>query len=171
MIAWPARTLRLVLLRGLVLVLAGSLASCGGSKRASNGAKLDPDVVRFRLPLRENPIDPAAAFRCYGSCQPEETPTSYLACLKECPAFDTTHGITCADYEVPPYAACLTARKLRPNEELEPGWVIVGAIAGLAIIVSLASLCSSANGSNCGSWGYPSWYPGAPITGQPVTPQ
>lgn len=148
-----ARALSSSSLRVLVLLLASALASCGGSKRSAGGAKLDPDVVRYRLPLRENPIDSAEAFRCYGACQPEATPDSYLSCLRECPGFDTTHGVTCADYEVPPYAACFTARKLKPGEEPGPGWVVVGTILQTVIVVSLASLCASSD--SCNSWTYP----------------
>lgn len=149
-------TLALLLALPLSLPLTSGLVACGGSKkRSASGARLDPDVVRYRLPLRENPIDSGEAFRCYGACQPEETPVAYLQCLRQCPGFDTTHGVVCADYEVPPYAACLTARKLRPDEELDPGWVALGTAAGVVIAVSLASLCSSS--SSCSNWGYPGY--------------
>lgn len=149
-------TLALLLALSLSLALTSGLVACGGSKkRSASGARLDPDVVRYRLPLRENPIDSGEAFRCYGACQPEETPVAYLQCLRQCPGFDTTHGVVCADYEVPPYAACLTARKLRPDEELDPGWVALGTAAGVVIAVSLASLCSSS--SSCSNWGYPGY--------------
>jgi len=150
----------------LALPLGSTLTGCSGNKkRSASGARSDPDVVRYRLPLRENPIDSGEAFRCYGACQPEETPTGYLQCLRQCPGFDTTHGVTCADYEVPPYAACLTARKLRPDEELAPGWVALGTVAGVIIAVSLASLCSSS--ASCSNWGYtgyplPARGPGSP---------
>lgn len=132
----------------ILLLLATGLASC--SKRKSGAPKRDADVVRYRLPLRENPVSSEEAFRCYGACQPEDTPGGYLNCLRECPGFDTTHGITCADYEVPPYAACLTARKLKPEEEIPPGWVAVATIAGTIIALSLASACTS--NQNCNSW-------------------
>lgn len=148
-----ARAVPAPVLRALTLALIASLASCGGPKRSVGGAKLDPDVVRYRLPLRENPVDPAEAFRCYGACQPEETPDSYLACLMECPGFDTTHGLMCADYEIPPHAACFTARKLRPNEEVPPGWIVVGVALKTAIVISLASLCASSQ--SCNNWSYP----------------
>jgi len=131
-------------------LVASPLSGCGGTKRSASGAKLDPDVVRYRLPLRENPVDSPEAFRCYGACQPEETPVGYLDCLRECPGFDTTHGVTCADYEVPPYAACLTARKLRPKEEIPPGWIAIGTLAGVVVVTALASVCAA--GTNCNSW-------------------
>lgn len=151
---------------GLLLALLVAVGSCGGKKRPPGGVRRDADVIRYRLPLRENPVDSGEAFRCYGACQPEETPVGYLECLRKCPGFDTTHGLTCADYEVPPYAACITARKLRPDEELAPGWVALGTMAGVLVAVSLASLCSSS--SSCNNWGYPAW---PPPTGAPGTPQ
>jgi hypothetical protein len=138
--------------QALVVLLTLSLASCGGTKKSAGGAKLDPNVVRYRLPLRENPVDPQEAFRCYGACQPEETPTGYLSCLRECPGFDTTHGLMCADYEIPPHAACFTARKLDPDEEVPPGWVVVATLLQTAIIVSLVSVCAAGNNSSCNSY-------------------
>ena len=146
----------------LILALSSASVSCGGSKKTSGGAKRDPDVVRYLLPLRENPVDSSAAFRCYGACQPEESPASYLGCLQQCDGFQTTPGITCADYEVPPYAACLTARRLRPKDEVPPGWIAVGMVAGIAVMVTASSLCASTQ--NCNTWGYaaPRGTPGSP---------
>lgn len=154
--------------RALALLLAGSIvsgsvAACGGSKRSSGAPKRDPDAVRYLLPLRENPVDSSAAFRCYGTCQDADSPTSYLGCLQECPGFEVTPGLTCADYQVPPYAACLTARRRHDKEEVPPGWIALGTIAGIAVMVTAASLCASSQ--NCGSWGYmppPRGSPGSP---------
>lgn len=134
----------------------GLLPGCGRSKRATSAPKHDPTVVRYRLPLRENPVDVRAARLCFNDCQPERSPDGYLSCLMECPGADRTPGVSCTDYEVPPYAACFTASKVK-REELKPGWVVVGWIAGMAVVVSVASLCA-ANSAGCGTWGIPGWY-------------
>ena len=137
-----------------------SLASVGcGKKKPAGTPKREADVVRYRLLLRENPVDPQAAFHCYGACQAEETPGGYLRCLQECPGFDTTPGITCAGYEVPPVAACFTARKVDAKDEVDPGYVVLAVIAEVAIIVSLAAVCSSASNTQCTSPGSLWWTP------------
>jgi hypothetical protein len=134
--------------RGLACLLIGASAfvgavGCRGSKKSSGVPRRDPDVIRYRLPLRENSVDTQEAFRCYGACQPEETPDGYLQCLKQCPGFETTPGLTCDSAEVPPYAVCITARKVPIGTEPEPGWVIVGTVAQYAIAVALVSVCAS----------------------------
>jgi hypothetical protein len=130
---------------GLALCLA-----CSGAPRAASAPHRDPaDAVRYRLRLRENPVDSGAAFRCYGACQAQTVPKSYIDCLRECPGFEITAGEVCAPYEVPPVAACFTARKVPYRQELDPGLVVVAVIANVALVIGLASLCASSS-SQCG---------------------
>lgn len=146
--------------KALALAVALSVVAAGcGKKKPSGTPKRDAAVVRYRLLLRENPVSPQAAFHCYGACQEQETPAGYLGCLEECPGFDTTPGITCAGYEVPPVAACFTARKVDVSDELDPGWVVLAVIAEVAIIVSLASVCASTSSGQCNPAGSPWWTP------------
>jgi hypothetical protein len=109
--------------------------------------------------LRYNPVDPGAAFRCYGHCQAERSPVGYLQCLGECPGFDVTPGVRCAETEVPPIAACFTVRQIPKQSEPSAGWVVLAVLANVALIVTLASVCAS-SASQCG-YGY-SYAPGAP---------
>ena len=136
----------------LALMLALSL-SCGGARKgASRTASYNPDVARYRLLLRENPVDPGAAFRCYGGCQSHTEPDAYLDCLTKCPGFEVTKGVACAPYEVPPEAACMTARRLPDRKEIDPGYKVVAIIAGVALIVALGVACSSS--TTCGAYYY-----------------
>jgi hypothetical protein len=112
------------------------------------------DVVSYRLPLRDNPIDPGKAARCYGSCQALLKPPAYLDCMAACPGFEVSNGDVCDAGEVPPVTWCLTARKLPPGEKVEPGFVVLGIIAGVALVVSTAAMCAS-YGSPGGCGGYP----------------
>lgn len=134
----------------LLFAITCSCSSARGPNAA--GSSHQAGVVRYRLQLRENPVDPAQAFRCYGRCQSRPSPGEYMQCLSECPGFDTTRGAACEDYEVPPIAACFTARTIPRHDEVEPGYIVIAVIAQMAIIVSLASLCASSS-SQCG-YGY-----------------
>jgi hypothetical protein len=116
-------------------------------------------VARYRLPLRYNSVDPGAAFRCYGHCQAQQSPVGYLKCLAECPGFEITEGVRCADTEVPPVAACFTVRQIPKQSEPSQGWVVLAVIANVALIVGLASVCAS-SASQCG-YGYN--YPPGPL--------
>lgn len=137
-------------------VLLVVVSACGG-KPSARVPRRDPEVVRYRLLLRENPVDSAEAFRCYGACQEHDTPTGYVRCLEECPGFDITPGITCAGHEVPPAAACFTARKVSADDEIPPGYIVLSVMASVAVIVALSSVCNSTASAgasaNCG-WGY-----------------
>ena len=138
----------------LCLIVVQTIAcSCAGSNAGPARAahlQQDEDVVRYRLLLRGNPVNPGDAFRCYGGCQAESTPNDYLACLKECPGFDTTPGEVCAKTEVPPVAACLVVRKVRKaDKEVDPGLVVLEVAGIFALVVTAASLCASSN-SQCG---------------------
>jgi len=136
-------------LQGLALVLMLATA-CAGSSKSAISANYDPDVARYRLPLRHNPVDPGSAFRCYGSCQELKTSQKYLACLTECPGFEVTQGVACDPADVPPVAACITARRLPNKEEIKPGYLVVAVIANIALIVALGAACT--NSSSCGGY-------------------
>lgn len=138
--------------------------ACSTASRGRPGRSFyDPEVARYRLLLRHNPIDPGAAFRCYGGCQSHTSPAEYLSCLAECPAFEATEGVACTANEIPPVAACITARRLPDpgNEGLSPGFVVLAVVANIALIVAASSACSSS--PSCGAYYY---YPGAlPVSG------
>lgn len=135
--------------RALSVLLAGCLA-CSGSQKSPASALRDPEVVRYRLLLRDNPVDKDGAFRCYGRCQSEPTPDGYLQCLQGCPGFEITSGVKCASYEVPPVAACFTARKVPLKDEMDPSLVVLAVVANVAIVVALASVCASTSTNQCG---------------------
>jgi hypothetical protein len=141
------------------MLLAGSIACSRATGPSTTADDLDePGVARYRLPLRYNSVDPGQAFRCYGHCQSEPSPTSYLQCLGGCPGFEITPGKRCASSEVPPLAACFTVRQIPTQSEPSPGWVVLAIIANVALIVTLASVCAS-SASQCG-YGY--YYPPGP---------
>jgi hypothetical protein len=112
----------------------------------------DPDVARYRLLLRENPVDPGEAFRCFGGCQSQTLPAEYLGCLASCPGFEVTQGVACERHEVPPIAACITARKLKDEREVEPGYVVVAVLANVALIVAVGVACGQS--TNCSAYYY-----------------
>ncbi len=140
--------------RALLLMLTLSLSlSCGGARKgASKPPKYDLNVARYRLLLRENPIDSGEAFRCYGGCQEHTQPDAYLECLSKCPAFEVTKGVACAPYELPPEAACITARRLPAKQEIDPAYKVVAVVAGVALIVALGVPCTSL--TTCGAYYY-----------------
>ncbi len=136
----------------LLLMLTLSL-SCGGARKgASKPPKYDLNVARYRLLLRENPIDSGEAFRCYGACQDLTQRDAYLECLSKCPAFEVTKGVACAPYELPPESACITARRLPTKQEIDPAYKVVAVIAGVALIVALGVPCTSS--TTCGAYYY-----------------
>ncbi len=140
-------------MRFMPLLLATAVACAGSPSSAPRrGSTSDGDVIRYRLKLRHNSVDPGEAFRCYGRCQAEATPRGYVECLAECPGFEVTPGAYCAKDEVPPLAACLMVRRVRIKKELDPAVVVLAVIGEFALVVALASLCAS-SGSQCG-YGY-----------------
>ncbi len=142
----------------LILSLAtSSTLGCGGNKKKSKyPANMDPDAVRYRLLLRNNPVDPGEAFRCFGGCQEQTTPNGYIQCLEQCPGFEITSGARCDDFEVPPVAACMTARKVKQKDDMDPGLVVLSIIAGTAVVIALSSVCTASyNQSQCGYNVYP----------------
>jgi hypothetical protein len=141
--------------------LLAACQACSSSKPPASAADLeDPNAARYRLLLRENPVDPGEAFRCYGHCQSQTSPQGYLTCLAECPGFEITEGMRCADTDVPPISACFTVRQIPKQSEPSPGWVVLAVLANVALIVTLASVCASSS-SQCG-YGYTLGPPGSP---------
>ncbi|MEP7049508.1 MAG: hypothetical protein ABJB12_04115 [Pseudomonadota bacterium] len=143
---------RSVLAVALSLLLA--LPSCNAQKRTKYGHARDPDTTRYRLLLRENPVDPAGAMHCYAACQPQLSPRGYLDCLMACPGFDITPQEYCAPDEVPPVAACFTARKIPAKTEPPPGMIVLEVVGMFAIVIAAASLCNS-SASHCGNNTFP----------------
>ncbi|HTM44567.1 MAG TPA: hypothetical protein VL137_06405 [Polyangiaceae bacterium] len=142
------------LLRHLVCIALIPAVACASSGKNSGSAhaplQQDEDVVRYRLLLRDNPVNPGDAFRCYGKCQEQSTPADYLSCLQECPGFEVTAGEVCAKTEVPPVAACLVVRKVQQtNKGADTGLVVLGVVGTFALVVTAASLCASSH-SQCG---------------------
>jgi hypothetical protein len=136
------------------LGLVASLACAGSTPEPALGSAEagDADVTRYRLLLRANPVDPGLAFRCYGACQQRGTPESYVDCLAECPGFERTQGVACTPAEVPPVAACFTARAVPRASEPDPNVVVVAVIADVALVVGLAAVCASQT-EPCGNAG------------------
>jgi hypothetical protein len=128
----------------------------GSGTSASSGRSLSSahDTVRYRLLLRDNPVDPGEAFRCHGHCQTEGSPQGYLECLEKCPGFDITPNEYCSKYEVPPVAACLTVRRIPKTQEPDPGLVVLAVVGSFLLVVGAASLCNSSR-SQCGYGRYP----------------
>ena len=113
-------------------------------------------AIRYRLLLRENPVDAGEAFRCYGRCQAQATPRAYLDCLETCPGFEVTPREYCANTEVPPVAACFTARKVPVRAKLDPSLVVLAVLGSFLLVIGAESLCASSP-DQCGFSGrYPS---------------
>lgn len=127
----------------LLLVL---LFGCSDSAKHPQPSR---NTVRYRLPLRDNPVSSSDAAHCFVGCQSSTTPVQYVECLSACPGFEKTPGATCGSTDVPPESACLTVRKVPVSRELPPGLVVLTIVGEMALVVGAASLCSiSAN--QCG---------------------
>jgi hypothetical protein len=124
-----------------VALLAACSAGSNGGARSPEAA--DSSIVRYRLQLRANPVSVSAALHCYASCQPETTPEGYLACLEQCPGFERTPGVACLPDEVPPVAACFTARALPTGDQPDTGQIVIGVVAHVPLVVGLAAVCAS----------------------------
>jgi hypothetical protein len=137
-----------------IVALAMACSGPAASRKRASAAKAGTSgrVTRYRLLLRENQVDPGQAFRCYGQCQDELNPKAYLACLSACPGFEVTQGAACEKYEVPPDAACLTARQIPASAEVPPGLVVLAVIGNVMLVVGAASLCTLSS-SHCGTYG------------------
>src|SRR5215213_6348048 len=129
----------------LSLVLVGLL----GCNSVPPKAPKQEGTVRYRLLLRENPVSPQEASHCFSQCQSATTPKAYVECLSACPGFEITDGEYCSKTEVPPVAACLTARKIPRAKETPPGLVVLAIVGEFALVVGAASLCSISS-SQCG---------------------
>lgn len=136
------------------LIMASLSCAADRNKKAIKAQFRDPNTVRYRLLLRDNHVDKGEAFRCYGACQTQATPRAYVDCLTECPGFERDPGFMCAEYEVPPVAACLTVRKVKAQNELDPSLVILGKIGETALVIGLSSVCASMSSPQCETTGY-----------------
>lgn len=135
-----------------IRVVALNLALLVGCNSATvQHPKKTGETIRYRLLLRENAVSPTDAAHCFASCQSTTTPSAYIDCLSACPGFEKTPGEYCSNSEVPPVAACLTVTKIPAKSEPPPGAVVLAVVAGVALIVGAASLCSISS-SQCGRW-------------------
>ena len=118
---------------------------CGSPQLAATPSHPTPPagVTRYRLPLSGNPLDPEKALRCHARCQEQGTPEGYLECLSRCPGFEQTPGVACAPNEIPPLAACFTARPAPVGSEPRAGSITVAVIGGVALVVGVSSVCAS----------------------------
>jgi hypothetical protein len=139
----------------IAVQVGGCASSTSGAAAPSSGPAHQPGVVRYRLLLRENPVSPAQALHCYAECQAKPEPREYLSCLQACPGFETKPGVACMPEEVPPVAACFTAREANPAVEQDNGDVVIATIAGVVLVVALASVCASSSSTQCTLGGLP----------------
>jgi hypothetical protein len=111
-------------------------------------------VVRYRLLIHGNPVDPAQAFRCYGGCRQAPTEEIYLECLSQCPGFEVEAGARCGPDEGIPNSVCIVRGPPTPREETAPGAVVAAVLLNVVVLFSLASFCTSSP-SQCGfGYGY-----------------
>jgi hypothetical protein len=111
--------------------------------------KREGETIRYRLLLRDNPVNPTDAAHCFAACQSAETPNKYVDCLSACPGFETTPGEYCSNTDIPPEAACLTVRKVSAKKELPPGLVVLAIVGEFALVVGAVSLCNISS-TQCG---------------------
>jgi hypothetical protein len=141
------------------MLMAAELGGCAGSNSGAaapaSGASPQPGLTRYRLLLRNNPVSPAQALHCYADCQPQPAPEEYLRCLQECPGFETTPGVGCLPEELPPIAACFTAREASPASGQDTEDVVIATVAGVALVVELSSVCASSSSTQCSLGGVP----------------
>src|SRR5207244_1503254 len=106
-------------------VLAAFVATLMGCSSVAKHPTFDPDVIRYRLLLRNNPVSSTDAAHCFVGCQSAQTPNAYVDCLSACPGFDKTPGVKCESTETPPEAACLTVRRIKIKNEPPPGLIVL----------------------------------------------
>jgi hypothetical protein len=99
-------------------------------------------VVRYRLRLRDNPVDPVGARRCYAECRMAPTEQSLLECLSKCPGLEVEPGAVCGPGDGPPHAVCVTRGSGPGVAEPDPGLLLVAIIADVVIYVGLAAACA-----------------------------
>jgi hypothetical protein len=131
-------------------VVALSLAVAFGCNSVPPRApKRSANTIRYRLLIRDNPVNPTDAAHCFSACQAAATPNAYVDCLAACPGFESTPGEYCSKTEVPPEAACLTVQKIPAKSEVPPGLVVLAVVGEVALVVGATSLCA-ASSSRCG---------------------
>jgi hypothetical protein len=133
--------------RQVLAAFVAGLMGCTGS--VAKHPTFDPDVIRYRLLLRNNPVSSTDAAHCFVGCQSTQTPNAYVDCLSACPGFDKTPGVKCESTETPPEAACLTVRRVKIKNEPPPGMIVLAIIGEIALVVGAASLCNISN-TQCG---------------------
>jgi hypothetical protein len=133
--------------REALSALLGLVVACNSVPAKS--PKRDGGTIRYRLLLRDNPVSPTDAARCFSACQPEPTPNAYVDCLVACPGFEATPDEVCSKHDVPPEAACLTVRKVPFKKEMPPGLVVLAVVGQVALVVGAVSLCNVSS-SQCG---------------------
>lgn len=143
--------------RALAVVLISSSLALGGCRtrprpRWQEALPLpDPHAngTRYRLPLRDNPVDSGEAFRCYGACQAQATPRDYVACLSSCPGFERTPNEYCRKEEVPPIAACFTVHKVSAKPPPDQSLIVIDIVGAFLLVIGAQSLCTASE-SQCG---------------------
>ena len=125
--------------QGLALSVA-LLVGCNNVK-AKSPQRLT-DTIRYRLPLRDNPVSSREASRCFAECQPAPSPKQYIECLELCPGFEKTPGEVCEETDRPPESACFTVRKIPFKTEPPPGLVVLAVVGQVALVVGAVSLCN-----------------------------
>jgi len=139
----------------VVLVsLSVAIAGCHPPRRTRWQEALRPpdphaNETRYRLRLRENPVDPGEAFRCYGACQEQPTPRGYVDCLSNCPGFERTPSEYCTKEDIPPVAACFTVRKVPAKPPPDESMIVIGILGAFLLVIGAQSLCTSSE-SHCG---------------------
>ena len=126
----------------------------GCSSTPAKHPRMTGDVIRYRLPLRNNAVSSGDASRCFAGCQPAPTPKEYVECLQKCPGFEETPGEYCSNTDVPPEAACVTVHKIPAKSEPSPGMVVLAVVGEVALVVGAASLCSL-SATRCGLYAPP----------------
>ena len=106
-------------------------------------------LVRYRLLISGNPVDPRDALHCYSGCRQEPTEMTYLQCLSQCPGFEVDAGLRCGPDEGIPRSVCIERRPSGPRNEPPSGAILAAVILNVALLFSLASLCST-SASQCG---------------------
>ena len=132
-------------------LLSGCLAllvACSNAP-AKHPKKRVGETIRYRLQLRNNPVSPHEASRCFSECQPAATPKQYVECLELCPGFEKTPGEYCGNTERPPESVCFTVTKIPAKSEPPPGLVVLAIIGEIALVVGAVSLCNVSS-SQCG---------------------
>jgi hypothetical protein len=136
-------------MQALRVVALGLVMLVGCNNGEVKRPKRSGSTIRYRLLLRENPVSPPEASRCFAACQSATTPGKYVECLTECPGFEATPGEYCSKTEVPPVAACLTVTKIPVTQEPPTGLIVLAVVGQMALVVGAVSLCSISS-SSCG---------------------